>query len=401
MSWNESLSITKEIADIKESIPNIISGFSFTDYFFVSPNGNGNGGKTWTTAYTTLQAALAASSSDPDDCTLIILGPHATDYDINTTGDPTYSGNYAIIGSSREWCKITNSHASATSILKFTGKIYLKNITIDCESTNNNGVIVHGTSAHGCMLENLFFDFLHSSGSNIALQVSGGVQYAHLRDIVVHGHVARTTGLLLDTFILSELDNIELHDCVTGLKITNGLSDNSIFNTILLHTCALGIDINAGNTQMFNDVTFWNCTTNIDDSVGDANWNNVKGEFPVTIEPDDLTGVAITAGVGADTWGNDTEIRAAATSTSPFKLFSLHVEADTGEKYRIRLSADSGTSFFFDSVVEGVANETVRLPLNRNPNCDYLFNQGIRISGSIKSETGGNDLNVWLGLEEI
>ena len=70
-----------------------IAGIAVTDTLYVSPNGAGTDGKTWASAYTTLQAALTAASTDADACTQIVVGPHAIYYDINTTGDPTWTGN--------------------------------------------------------------------------------------------------------------------------------------------------------------------------------------------------------------------------------------------------------------------------------------------------------------------
>ena len=99
-----------------------ISGRAITDTLYVSPDGAGTNGKTWAGAFTTIQAALDAASTDANDCTQIIIAPH-TMYDINTTGDPTWTGNYELIGTHRLWQPVRNYHASATSVMKFTGKV--------------------------------------------------------------------------------------------------------------------------------------------------------------------------------------------------------------------------------------------------------------------------------------
>jgi len=62
----------------------------------VSPNGTGVDGLSWRTAYTTIQDALDAASTDADDCTLILISPHTTNYDIDTTGDPTWAANVIL-----------------------------------------------------------------------------------------------------------------------------------------------------------------------------------------------------------------------------------------------------------------------------------------------------------------
>ena len=123
-----------------------------TATLYVSPNGANTNGKTWASAYTTIQAALDAASTDGDDCTLILISPHATTYDIYTTGNPTWSANVILKGSHRNWVKIINSHEFATSVLKFTGKASLIDVTIDCGAGANDGVIFSGANSEGARL---------------------------------------------------------------------------------------------------------------------------------------------------------------------------------------------------------------------------------------------------------
>ena len=64
-----------------------VIGRAITAILYVSPSGSGSNGKTLPTAYTTIQGALDVASTDADDCTLILISPHTTNYDINTTVD--------------------------------------------------------------------------------------------------------------------------------------------------------------------------------------------------------------------------------------------------------------------------------------------------------------------------
>jgi len=105
-------------------------GRAVTDTLYVSPNGDNSDGSSWAKAFTTIQGALAVASTDADDCTAILVSPHATYYDIDTTGDPTYTGNYEIVGTHRIWAAIRNEHNNATSIFKFTGKVSLVNLAL-------------------------------------------------------------------------------------------------------------------------------------------------------------------------------------------------------------------------------------------------------------------------------
>ena len=97
-----------------------ITNRAMTAKLHVSPDGNSYDGSTWENAFQTIQEALDAASTDANDLTLIIVAPHATFYDIYTTGDPTWTGNYEIIGSHRLWAPVRNTHGTATSIMKFT-----------------------------------------------------------------------------------------------------------------------------------------------------------------------------------------------------------------------------------------------------------------------------------------
>ena len=141
-----SLSHTQALKDYRKEIGSGIAGLAVTDTLYVSPNGNNTTGKTWTTAYNTIQGALSAASTDGNDLTEIVISSHATYYDINTTGDPTYSGNYALVGSGRTFAKIVNNHASATSILNFTGKVILKDLNFNLNTSTNGITLGHGGS---------------------------------------------------------------------------------------------------------------------------------------------------------------------------------------------------------------------------------------------------------------
>jgi len=52
-----------------------VIGRASTATLYVSPNGSNADGKTWSSAYNTIQAALDAASTDADDCTLILIRP--------------------------------------------------------------------------------------------------------------------------------------------------------------------------------------------------------------------------------------------------------------------------------------------------------------------------------------
>ncbi len=379
----------------------MLFGRAITATLHVSPDGWGTDGSSWARAYQTVQVALSAASIDANDATLILIAPHATNYDINITGDPTWTGNYVLMGSHRNWVKIKNNHGSATSIMKFSGKISLVNLTIDCGTGTNNGVIITGASLRGARLRKVYFECEDVTGAQTALEISGGAEYAKMEDVMFDGVVAHTRAMLLDNCKLSDFRNIQFYDCAKGVQITDVASDDNKFDDLMFHSCALGLDLDAGNRQMFEHIDFHNCTRNVDDEVGGHEWADIHGSFPLTLLPDNFTGVDLDTAAGANTWGTDTEILAAAGRDNPFRVIGFSVEVDAAEKFRIRLSADSGSTHFADIQVEGSIAVAERTAIQLPAGTEEIFNKGTRISGSSKSESGSDTATIWLQIQEI
>jgi len=378
-----------------------IIGRAVTDTLYVTPNGTGTDGKTWVTAYTTIQAALDAASTDADDCTLINIAPHTSQYDIYTTGDPTWSGNYILKGTHRLWAPIKNTHGSATSVMKFTGKASLMDLAIFQQGTVN-GVIF---TKSGFRIRHCGFNSEGLTGAATSIYIDGSDAITRggiIDDIQVLGNVTYTKGLYINQSKINEFHNMHMHKCLTALHIVDADSIYNIFQNLVIGDCALGIDIDTGDDQHFNGVTFHDNTKNIFDIIGNSVWTNIHGEFDITIEPDDFTGVTVATHVDGGKWGTDTEIRAAATSPEkPFKIVAVVVEADAAEKFRLRLSADSGDTHFDDLFTEGELNAIKREASVASDATDHIFNRGTKISGSSKSESGDNSVVVWLKIQEI
>ena len=368
-----------------------------TATLYVSPNGNDTDGSSWTNAHTTIQGALAAASSDANDLTLILVWPHTTYYDINTTGDPTYTGNYDIKGSHRNWAKIKNDHVSATSIMKFTGKVALEDLTFDCGTGTNNWVIIDWSGTKGARVRHTYFECEQVTWAQTALTIWGGTEYIRIEDVMVHGVVANTKGMLLNDVKLSDYLCMQFHDCATAIQFTNADTDENRFNNILIHESTLGLDIDAGNLQMFKDVQFFACTTNVDDEVWDHQYEDIRGEFDIAIEPDNTDGVNVSCDGSADTWGADTEIRAAATSTKPFRIVGSHCEPNANRIFQVRFTADSGSTFFDQLQMSDSRRESVAAPSGT----EHIFNAGTRISASVRDEDGWGNVNIWLEIQEI
>ncbi len=379
-----------------------IIGRAVTHTLYVSPNGSGLDGTTWAMAFKTLQEALAVASVSGGDCTLINISPHAAEYDIDTTGDPTWAGDYILKGGHRNWAKIKNSHASATALMRFTGKVALWDINLNL-GTGGNGVIFtqSGWRLYHCQVVG---EDLTSAGVGVRIGEGGSaavVKHGRMSNCEFVGHVTHMTGIKMDKAAGNDFEHMHIHDCLAGVQIINAASDGNYLHDIDIGECAIGLDLDAGNVQHFDHIDFHGNTLNIDDEVGDHTWKGIHGNFDVLLLPDNFTGVGLGTHVNPDTWGTNTEILAAVSRSKPFRVTSLSIEADASEKFRVRLSSDAGTSHFMDIQIEGEANANKRESIQLPGGTDRILNYNTQISGSSKSESGGGTATVWLEIQEI
>ena len=376
-----------------------ITGRAITAKLYVSPDGNSYDGTTWGKAFQTIQEALAAASTDANDCTLILLAPHATYYDIDTTGDPTYTGNYEIVGTHRLWSLIRNTHASATSILKFTGKVSLRDLAIFQTGDINGIEITQG----GWRIRQCGFNSegLTAAATSIYINGAAGVTRGGIMENVqIQGHVTWTKGLHINQSKVNEIYHVNFHKCLTGIHQEGADSDYNEFSRLDIGDCATGVDIDEGNEAHFKNIDFHHNTVNVADAVGDATWVDIKSELDIVIEPADFTGVTVATHANADTWTTvPVEVRAAATSTTPFKIAATIAEANAAEKFKIKLSSDGGTTWFNEIMIEGEVNAIKSVAKQAGADTDHIFNKGTQIVAASKSESGGNSVVVWLKVQ--
>ncbi len=371
-------------------------GGSVTDTLRVSPNGDGTDGLTWATAYQEIPDALDAASVDTDDLTLILITPHTTFYDINMTGDPTWAANVILEGTVPEFVTIENTHAAATSILKLTGKSALVNLEFDLGLGNTNGVIL---TASGAAVEGVIFVGVDLTGAATALHFDGAdIRHNSVVDTFFHGAVGFMTGILIDQAGFGTYRDLHFVECLTAIQIVGANSDENDFLAVDIGESALGIDIDAGNTQHFKDVGFHSNTRNIDDEVGDHDFSDLIGAFNIGVLPDNLVGVNVATGA-ANTYGADTEIVSAASRDNPFRIvgFSFGPDAAPAEFYQVRFSDDAGTTFF--DVVQFIGSKQVGEAAPSGT--EHIFNAGTRISASARTASGGDNVVIWVSIQEL
>jgi len=376
---------------------------AYTEVFFVSPDGSNSDGTSWDRAFTTIPAALDAVSTDLNDMALIVLAPNhpsgpTTGYDINTTGDPNWDVNFDLLSSNRHSVRIVNNHVNATSILKFTRNTDLYNVKFGCGTGSNDGVVISGSNARGVKLSNVWIGSSQVTGANHGIRVENTVNVG-FDNVWVKGTAGFTTGLYLNNSDLSYIRNMQIYNCLIGTQILTG-SDDNYFSDTTLNGCATGLQIDATATDCsFEHLDVIASTTNITDNGTNTNFMNLHSDVEnAAIVPTDLTGVAVTAGVGADTWGTAATIRTAVAATKPFYATGIVIEPDTAEKWGLRFSDDGGTTYFWDSVVEQWTGNESRNIEFASP---FLIRQGSAITAQAKSETGGNVIDVWIQIVNI
>ena len=241
---------------------NYYSADEATNTLYVSPNGDNTTGDSWSTAYTTLPNALSNINTGTNINNWIYIAPGT--YNMDTTGDPTYAGNISLIGDHRHDVVIKNDHASATSVIKFTGRAVLMNVTIDCGTGSNNGVIIQGK---GSRCYKTYFEAEDVTGAQTCLTLNGGEEYFKGSDIFIDGVQAYTTGIKTDNYGHSYFLHMDIHGCLLGFHFSNVADDNHHIDGIDFKDCTTAVKIASGveGTQII-DYTQANCTTVFDDS---------------------------------------------------------------------------------------------------------------------------------------
>ena len=364
---------------------------AYTATLHVSPDGTGADGLSWRTAYTTLNLALDACSTDANDLTLILIAPGT--YDMNESGIPTWAANVVLQGTHRGFTTITNSNATQSAILELDGYAVIRDMRFTQTEYDSpcNGVILNGDDSrvYRCEFDGSNLD----TAAGISLMVDS--ERIKVIDCDFYGNTTYTMALQISN-ANGNFERLRIHNCLRGIWIIDAPSDHNLFSFIDIGECALGIDIDAGDEQFFYEISFHHNTRNVDDESANHIWINIYGLFPIYVLPDNFAGVTVTTGV-ANVYGGDTQLIAANAIDNPFRIVGTHLEPAASEWYKVRFTGDSGAIYHDEIMFDGTKREGIAAPSGT----EFIFNADSRISCSAKSETGTNNVQVWVEIQEI
>jgi len=248
---------------------------------FVSKNGNDVDGTTWNKAFTTINAAISAASSDTDVMTLIVVTSGT--YDLNVAGSVAVDKNIIIKSVSEFTVGITNTHASATGLFTASQELVLCHLYLD--ATNITAVTYDGATT-GSRLDDIVIGAVGSTQAHTCIKFLNGSSGVFANNLKIVGNVSYTTGMDMGTGGSANTvwNNFEIFFCILGMHIQSG-STLHYFNNILCHTCTSAIQIDAtASAVIIKYVAFVNCTTEITD-------NGTGTSIIREIDIDSITGI--------------------------------------------------------------------------------------------------------------
>ncbi len=366
----------------------------YTDRIYVHKDGDGSTGESWETAFSTINTAIAATSADLDDKTLIFAGLGNFDVDIAEQLD--IDKNVHIVGSGRDSTIFSNSHASADFVFNVTRYFGIEHLTIFFNQSVN-GINVYGNNSD-VYFTNVGFNTENHTGTPTALRIDYG-GHGEFIDVHFDGANTTSTAINISNSNFNHFNDIEIHEFNgTGIQISNNSNDN-IFRFVSIIETNIGINIDGGISQHFHNIDLFKCTINIDDEVGNSYWHDIATEDMIArIIPNDLVGVTVNTAVGADTYGTDVLIFDASTIDTPYYIIALIFETSAGERYGLRAWYSFSSRYIYETIIEAkFANQIERL----DATFPRLFNAHSLIYISVKSESGNDDMTVWLAIITI
>lgn len=377
----------------------IMNGRAYSKILYLSKNGDGSDGCSWNTAYNTITDALGGVSADASELTVIYV--NAGTYDVDTTGDPTFAKNVAIKGAHRHHVEFINDHAASTAVFKFTRRVVLENITINCwnntNARNNNGVIIDGANANGSRLRKVYMECDDCTGAHTAVELTGTTKYHILDEVMFDGPVGNSTFLKFSGCTKSLVQNCIFNAGLTGINLST-TADAITFNNLEFHANTTAIILAAGaDSNHFEAVHFANNTTNINQSATSVNtvWHNLHWDNAFfQVLPNGGGGTALATGDGV--WVQTpayTDIVAANTITKPFYVTGVFVGGmQPADMYYFEMTWDTpaggADTVFCETMIKGSDNRSATAVTGISSG---LLPANSAVSAKIASDSNGVD----------
>jgi len=225
-----------------------------------------------------------------------------------------------------------------------------------------------------------------------ALQIDYGRE-GEYEDMFFQGEGINSVAINLLETTHNHFRDIQIHECTIGIRFNDENVDDNYFEKVDFHRNEIGIDLDAGNEQHFDNLYFCDMDYNVDDEIGDSYWYNIHTEIEEAIStPQDMVGIDVDDG-GAGIYGLDVLIYDASASDRPYYVVAVGFRPDAQEVYSLRLTENGGTTYFYETVLEArIFNQIDRFTIE----FPRVFNAHSQIHCSVRSVSGGKDMDVWL-----
>lgn len=394
----------------------------YLETLYVGLNGDNSDGLSWQTAFTTLNAAVDAASSDGK--VLIYIG--AGTFNVNIIPWLSITKRLHIKGSGIGITRLENQLGNSVGhfILSIEKTCTIENLTFRRRNENRHGAITYQVAAGGnSILRNCSFEFKRSGDPVSVSLITMGTNISGLvfEDLVMWG-MTGVMGMLASTSFNILIKNVLIKDCNYGLyidsvsfkdsiiqdcrfeKCIHGIfvaaSSNTSIERSIIKDCTTGIKLLSGaNKISLTDVTFTHCATNIDDVGSNTEMAGIKSTIHNQIYPEALTGVMLPNSGTPEVYGLNTVIIPPDAITKPFKILAFTAAPSDDKKFIVRLSCDGGVTYFMHMFErrDGLNGELSRTLVLH----DTIFPKGCEISGSMMAEVGDETLEIWLYYQEI